>query len=166
MTIEKTLAEHYSQNHSSEIEPLLNKIESDLMVQALERTGWNKNKASSLLKMNRTTLVEKLKKTPQTAGAWITFHGDGTAGIDADFNAGGFVDNGVGDYTITFDTAWADVFYTYAGSGEDTLSDGYVQIGRGVGATKTTTAIRLLTLDATDANKDFPEVTVVFFGNQ
>jgi DNA-binding NtrC family response regulator len=41
---------------------VVNHIEKDLMIQALDRTGWNKNKASELLKMNRTTLVEKLKK--------------------------------------------------------------------------------------------------------
>ena len=36
--------------------------ENCLIVQALERTGWNKNRAAQLLQMNRTTLVEKLKK--------------------------------------------------------------------------------------------------------
>jgi DNA-binding NtrC family response regulator len=33
-----------------------------LILQALERTGWNKNRAAAVLRMNRTTLVEKLKK--------------------------------------------------------------------------------------------------------
>ena len=37
-------------------------FENALILQALERTGWNKNRAASILKMNRTTLVEKLKK--------------------------------------------------------------------------------------------------------
>ncbi len=36
--------------------------ENSLILQALERTGWNKNQAAQLLRMNRTTLVEKLKK--------------------------------------------------------------------------------------------------------
>jgi DNA-binding NtrC family response regulator len=36
--------------------------ETALILQALERTGWNKNQAARLLKMNRTTLVEKIKK--------------------------------------------------------------------------------------------------------
>jgi len=36
--------------------------ENSLILQALERTGWNKNRASKMLQMNRTTLVEKLKK--------------------------------------------------------------------------------------------------------
>lgn len=37
-------------------------FENALILQALERTGWNKNRAASILRMNRTTLVEKLKK--------------------------------------------------------------------------------------------------------
>jgi len=37
-------------------------FESRLITQALEKTGWNKNKAALLLGLNRTTLVEKIKK--------------------------------------------------------------------------------------------------------
>lgn len=37
-------------------------FEKALILQALDRTDWNKNRAASLLSMNRTTLVEKIKK--------------------------------------------------------------------------------------------------------
>ncbi len=37
-------------------------LETDLILQALERTHWNKNKAAQLLGLNRTTLLEKIKK--------------------------------------------------------------------------------------------------------
>jgi len=37
-------------------------FESRLIVGALKKTGGNKNKAATLLKLNRTTLVEKIKK--------------------------------------------------------------------------------------------------------
>ena len=37
-------------------------FENDLILQALEKTRWNKNKAAALLRLNRTTLVEKIKK--------------------------------------------------------------------------------------------------------
>jgi DNA-binding NtrC family response regulator len=40
----------------------VDRFETGLILQALERTDWNKNQAAQLLKMNRTTLVEKLKK--------------------------------------------------------------------------------------------------------
>ncbi len=36
--------------------------ETNLILQALDRTGWNRSQAANLLYMNRTTLVEKLKK--------------------------------------------------------------------------------------------------------
>jgi transcriptional regulator with PAS, ATPase and Fis domain len=37
-------------------------FENELIRQALDRTGWNKNRAASLLRINRTTLVEMLKR--------------------------------------------------------------------------------------------------------
>jgi DNA-binding NtrC family response regulator len=36
--------------------------ENALILQALQKTGWNRNQAASLLRLNRTTLVEKMKK--------------------------------------------------------------------------------------------------------
>lgn len=41
---------------------VVSEFEDQLLVQALEKTDWVKNKAAKLLKLNRTTLVEKLKK--------------------------------------------------------------------------------------------------------
>lgn len=40
----------------------VNDFENNLILKALDKTGWNKNKAANLLKLNRTTLVEKIKK--------------------------------------------------------------------------------------------------------
>ncbi|MCB0348745.1 MAG: sigma-54-dependent Fis family transcriptional regulator, partial [Bdellovibrionales bacterium] len=36
--------------------------ENKLIMQALEKTEWNRNQAAKLLRLNRTTLVEKIKK--------------------------------------------------------------------------------------------------------
>lgn len=41
---------------------LVEGFEKELILEALEKTGWVKNKAATLLSLNRTTLVEKLKK--------------------------------------------------------------------------------------------------------
>jgi DNA-binding NtrC family response regulator len=41
---------------------LLAQLEDRLIEQALQRTGGNKNRAAELLGMNRTTLVEKLRR--------------------------------------------------------------------------------------------------------
>ncbi len=45
-----------------DLREVLATLEDRLIRQALERTEWNKNRAATLLRMNRTTLVEKLKK--------------------------------------------------------------------------------------------------------
>ncbi len=44
------------------INTLLSEIENDLILQALKKTGWVKEKAARLLNLNRTTLVQKIKK--------------------------------------------------------------------------------------------------------
>ncbi|HKK50660.1 MAG TPA: sigma-54 dependent transcriptional regulator, partial [Myxococcota bacterium] len=40
----------------------VSRFEADLIEQALEQTQWNKNRAAGLLGLNRTTLIEKIKK--------------------------------------------------------------------------------------------------------
>jgi DNA-binding NtrC family response regulator len=40
----------------------VDRFEADLIRQALLQTSWNKNQAAKLLEMNRTTLLEKIKK--------------------------------------------------------------------------------------------------------
>jgi len=40
----------------------LSSIEKDLIKRSLQRTGGNRNKAAELLRIKRTTLVEKLKR--------------------------------------------------------------------------------------------------------
>ncbi len=44
------------------LKQILSDIEDSLILQALDRTKGNKNKASKLLNLNRTTLIEKIKK--------------------------------------------------------------------------------------------------------
>jgi len=45
-----------------DFERFVTSIERELIARSLERTGGNKGRAAKLLKMNRTTLVEKLKR--------------------------------------------------------------------------------------------------------
>jgi transcriptional regulator with PAS, ATPase and Fis domain len=44
------------------LKKIVEDFEKELLIEALEKTGWVKNKAANLLNLNRTTLVEKLKK--------------------------------------------------------------------------------------------------------
>ena len=41
---------------------VVDRFEADLILRALEQTHWNKNQAARLLGLNRTTLLEKIKK--------------------------------------------------------------------------------------------------------
>lgn len=45
-----------------DLKKLMTDIEESLINQALDRTGGNKNRAAQLLQLNRTTLIEKLKR--------------------------------------------------------------------------------------------------------
>ncbi|UCE86834.1 MAG: sigma-54-dependent Fis family transcriptional regulator, partial [Deltaproteobacteria bacterium] len=47
---------------------VVDQFESELILQALEQTGWNKNQAARLLGLNRTTLIEKIKKKGLQSG--------------------------------------------------------------------------------------------------
>lgn len=49
-------------NDGVDLKQILSDIEDSLIVQAMNRTGGNKNQASKLLTLNRTTLIEKMKK--------------------------------------------------------------------------------------------------------
>jgi DNA-binding NtrC family response regulator len=41
---------------------VVDRFEAELILRALEQTHWNKNQAARLLGLNRTTLLEKIKK--------------------------------------------------------------------------------------------------------
>ena len=50
-----------------------------------------------------------------TAKAWVNFNGTGTVAIRSSYNISSITDNAVGNYTINFTTAMADVDYMSAG---------------------------------------------------
>ena len=61
-----------------DLKAIVDAFENHLVDQALARTSGNKNRASELLMMNRTTLVEKLRKR-----GMITPVGKGAKGKDS-----------------------------------------------------------------------------------
>jgi DNA-binding NtrC family response regulator len=50
------------QHEEVDFKGIVDEFETHLIVSALERFDWNKNRAAKFLSMNRTTLVEKIKK--------------------------------------------------------------------------------------------------------
>jgi len=53
---------HVEEHDTLDFKGIVDEFESHLIMLALERFQWNKNQAAKFLSMNRTTLVEKIKK--------------------------------------------------------------------------------------------------------
>jgi hypothetical protein len=51
-----------------------------------------------------------------SAKAWVNFDGTGTVAIRASFNVSSITDNGTGNYTVNFTTAFADANYAACGT--------------------------------------------------
>jgi len=51
------------------------------------------------------------------AKAWVNFNGTSTVAIRANFNVSSITDNGTGDYTVNFTTAFADTNYAFTCGG-------------------------------------------------
>lgn len=103
---------------------------------------------------------------PGIAKAWVRFAGTST--ILGSYNVASITDNGTGDFTITFTTAFEDANYAIAAfAGTDSTAGQKVSTTT-TGAAPTTTACRIKTGQA-DLNGDFtavdfPTTTVVFYG--
>ena len=74
--------------------------------------------------------------------AWVNFNGTGTVAIRASGNVSSITDNGVGDYTVNFTTAMADVNYTMNGNCQTVATDGRV-IGLHASVAPTVSACRI-----------------------
>ena len=89
--------------------------------------------------------------------AWIQFNGTGVIAIQDSFNVSGIVDNGVGDYTVTWDTDFAND--DYAATANDS---GYtVEVD-----TFLTTSLRIKCWSQAPAQTDRAIVTVIAIGDQ
>jgi DNA-binding NtrC family response regulator len=53
----------------TDLRAILEAVEDRMISEALERTGGNKNRAAELLGLNRTTLVEKLRRKRATTAS-------------------------------------------------------------------------------------------------
>jgi hypothetical protein len=72
-----------------------------------------------------------------SAKAWVNFNGTGTVAIRASYNVSSITDNGTGDYTINFATAFSNTNYAVVGGAGNGGTFSFVTPNAG---TKTTTA--------------------------
>lgn len=113
----------------------------------------------------RVVTADVIHRAPRVAKAWVNFNGSGTPAITASENVSSITDNGVGDFTINFTTAFSNANYCMAGSGRATNAVGIVCPA--FGGTKTTTAFRIRFYDIGTASfADSTEINCVFYGDQ
>ena len=89
------------------------------------------------------------------AKAWVNFNGTGTVAIRASGNVSSITDNGTGDYTLNFTTAFTDVNYNLVLTGTYGSSNAFN------GTAPTTTAAKVQTyVTTTAASQDSAHVAV------
>ena len=65
----------------------------------------------------KVTTLQNLSGTEvYTCKAWVNFNGTGTVAIRASGNVSSITDNGTGDYTVNFTTAFANTDYSLVGT--------------------------------------------------
>lgn len=98
---------------------------------------------------------------------WINFNGTGTIAINNSYNVSSITDNGTGDYTITWTTAFADAYYSVAGWAH-LLSEQLVVHGDTSASDSgiTTTSVRIDTTTHTGAAYDASTVSLIAVGDR
>jgi len=100
---------------------------------------------------NQTSIQQGLLKS------WIRFNGSGTIAINDNFNCSSITDNGTGDYTMTMQTAMANVNYSQTCGAADV--DHGAKINISYSDANTTTAMRIRLAAAVSGNGDSNGVT-------
>ena len=104
-----------------------------------------------------------------SAKAWVNFNGTGVVAIRAAFNVSSITDNGTGDYTVNFSTAFVDANYVTVGSCDRVAAAGdcfvslYAVQASGALVAPTTTAARVNTSRFDNSDVDVTYVCVSFF---
>lgn len=96
------------------------------------------------------------------AKAWVNFNGT-TGAVISSFGVTSVTQNGTGDYTVTFTTAFSDVNYVIIGSARNTGGIPGAMVGQNYNTTQTTTTCRLYVTNDGGGAYNSPYVSAVFF---
>lgn len=99
--------------------------------------------------------------TDSIVKGWVRFNGTGVIAIDDDLNVTSLTDNGVGDYTVNWATAFASANYSVTA-----MALGTNFASRSSSADLTTTAARITVFDSAGAAADSAYVSVQAIGDQ
>lgn len=102
----------------------------------------------------------------ETAKGWIQFDGSGTPSIADSFNVTGITDNAAGDWTINWDTDFANANYCVVAQASKNSGDTQSTIGLYHTSPIAVGSARLLCVNATGTGFDAPFVCVVAYGDQ
>jgi hypothetical protein len=109
----------------------------------------------------------RLQYHPGVPKAWVAFNGTGTPSILASHNVSSITDNGTGNYTVNFTTAFSSGNYAVSGVVEqsgDGVSAARV-VGPAASGTRSTTACQIYTKSGSSL-EDYAYVSVSFYGDQ
>ena len=95
--------------------------------------------------------------------AWVNFNGTGTVAIRASGNVSSITDNGTGDYTVNFTTAMPNADYNAVFGVRSEAATSRVVAEQHDNVTRTTTALRIYTLNGSFSPTDSPVVSVSIF---
>ena len=108
----------------------------------------------------------RMQNHPGVAKAWVDFTGTGTVTINASHNVSSITDNGTGDYTINFTTAFSAASYSIVtgvrydtSSGDNVMS--YVGV-KNAGTNINVGSVRVAAVNGTDVDRFF----AACFGDQ
>ena len=94
--------------------------------------------------------------------AWVNFNGTGTVAIMASGNVSSITDNGVGDYTINFTTAFADTNYAAVLSTRQAATVALVTPAYEV-SPSSASALRIYAFNSGGALGDYTYITMAVF---
>src|SRR3990167_1715358 len=105
---------------------------------------------------------------PGSAKAWVNFDLSGTATIDLDYGVASITDNGSGDTTITYDTAFSTADYVFEGSAGHNSDDSAYTMHSNDATTFIAASLRVITSIANEGATAFQNSAyngVVFLGD-
>jgi uncharacterized protein (AIM24 family) len=108
---------------------------------------------------NGTVSTSSANVIQGSAKAWVNFDGTGTVAIRASYNVSSITDNGTGDYTVNFTTAFADTNYAAVVTSNALASS----VVGGTGTTSSTTALQVLSVRPGVGYQDSTTMSVSVF---
>jgi hypothetical protein len=102
---------------------------------------------------------------PAHPKAWVLFNGTGTAAILISSGVSSLTDNGTGNYTINFISAFSTADYAMVGAGQRTGTDSLMVVAFKQGTTPGVSACNIATVNGAGGLEDAPKACAAFFGD-